>query len=76
MIIRVTTVKTKDGRGTFALVDKADAVVAQRWRSVGVTRTYWTASQAVRARSNGHTIARRYYKVHAPNVAPLNIINA
>lgn len=74
MIMRVTTVKTKDGRGTFALVDKADA--GGSWRSVGVTRTYWTASQAVRARSNGHTIARRYFKAHGTGITPLKIEDA
>lgn len=73
MIIRVTTVKTKDGRGTFALVDKADS--GGSWRSAGVTRTYWTASQAVRARSNGRTIARRYYKAHRTTDSHLVIQN-
>lgn len=62
MQFRITTVATKDGRGTFALVDVVDGL---SYRSVGTTKTYWTASRNVRAVSHAHTLARRYYKAHA-----------
>lgn len=66
MIIKVQTVKTHDGKGTFALVDVASS--GGSWRSVGVSRTYWTASQMMRARSHGRTIARRYYRANKLDV--------
>jgi len=59
MQYRVTNVKTKNGKGTFALVDKIDGL---SYRSVGVTRTFWTASQAYRARVAGRNMATRHYK--------------
>lgn len=62
----VQTVKTHDGKGTFALV--CVAISGGTWRSAGVSRTYWTASQMMRARSHGRTIARRYYRANKSDV--------
>lgn len=74
MQYRITLVGTKDGKGTFAIVD---VVSGLGYRSVGVSRTYHTVSQRVRARSNGQTIVKRHYKANAvPYVTgPMQIVN-
>lgn len=61
---------TKDGAGTFGTVSRMD--VHGRWVNIGVTRTYWTASQLTRARSNAETIAKRYHREHYSQL-PFNL---
>lgn len=73
MEFRVTSIATKDGKGTYAIVDVVSGLSV---RSVGTTNTYWTASRAYRAISHARTLAKRYYKAHAtPHVtAPMRIV--
>lgn len=65
MNYRTQIVGTVDGRGTFGIVDIASQ--GGTWRSVGTTRTFWTASQHVRARTAADNIARRHFKQHFAN---------
>ncbi len=58
MMYRIQVIATKNGKGTFALVDVCSGIT---YRMVGTTRTYWTASRNTRARSHAHTLAKRHY---------------
>jgi hypothetical protein len=60
---------TKDGRGTFGI---ASVMRNGAWCSIGTTRTYWTYSTAVRARSNAETLCRRHHEAYYPQL-PISI---
>lgn len=53
---RSQMVRTKCGHGTFCIIDMMD----KTWRGVGCTRTYWTATQLARARSEARTKIKRH----------------